>query len=401
MIARMIQSCGVYLGPERELAEAFPDNENGFWENREFVKLNEALLRELGGSWDTPPRLPDSLDTGRLGQLRDRARELINRFRPLKQWGWKDPRNSLTLPFWRQLIPNLKVVICLRNPLSVLQSLVRRGSRPDESLVELWLAYNKALMAIPPEDRVITHYAVYFHTPQQELRRVLELLGLSASDDTIERACSVVSLDFRHQRLANEELRAVEIPDHVVKHYLEMCSEAGRFFQERPAAVADGPRRNYLDILRLIRLETEIEARQKLLQAREEEIASLQAKLETQTTESEKARVKLLQAGEEEIASLQAKLETQTTESEKARVKLLQAGEEEIASLQTQLETQTTVSEREIQALQTRVTEKQAELDKITNTLGWRLLSCYGRITYKLLIPAYRFFRPNTSDGKR
>ncbi len=371
MIARMIQSCGVYLGPERELAEPFPDNENGFWENREFVKLNEALLRELGGSWDTPPRLPDSFNTGKLGQLRGRAQELIDRLGPLKQWGWKDPRNSLTLPFWRQLIPNLKVVICLRNPLAVLQSLVRRGSPPDESLVELWLTYNKALMAIPPEDRVITHYAVYFHTPQQELRRVLELLGLSASDDTIERACSVVSWDLRHQRLANEELRAVEIPDHVVKHYLEMCSEAGRFFQERPAAVADGPRRNYLDILRLIRLETEIEAREKLLQAREEEIASLQTKLETQTTESEKA------------------------------VKLLQAGEEEIASLQTQLETQTTESEREIQALQTRVTEKQAELDKITNTLGWRLLSRYGRIKHRFLIPAYRFLRPNASDGKR
>jgi predicted nucleic acid-binding Zn-ribbon protein len=82
-------------------------------------------------------------------------------------------------------------------------------------------------------------------------------------------------------------------------------------------------------------------------------------------------------------------------------VKLLQAREEEIASLQTQLETQTTESEREIQALQTRITEKQAELDKITNTLGWRLLSRYGRIRHRFLIPAYRFLRPNASDGKR
>ena len=42
-------------------------------------------------------------------------------------WGWKDPRNSLTLPFWKELLPNLKVVVCVRNPIEVIASL-RRAS---------------------------------------------------------------------------------------------------------------------------------------------------------------------------------------------------------------------------------------------------------------------------------
>jgi hypothetical protein len=47
-------------------------------------------------------------------------------------------------------------------------------------------------------------------------------------------------------------------------------------------------------------------------------------------------------------------------------------------------------SEEEILALQAR---QQAELDKITNTLGWRLLRHYGRFKYRFLLPAYRLFR--------
>ena len=29
-------------------------------------------------------------------------------------WGWKDQRNSLTLPFWEDLLPGLKTVIVVR-----------------------------------------------------------------------------------------------------------------------------------------------------------------------------------------------------------------------------------------------------------------------------------------------
>lgn len=344
MVARMIHTCGVYFGPERILAQSLPDNERGFWENVDFVTLNDALLQELGGTWDAPPPLTGTWNNARLGPLRDRALDLISRLSGLKQWGWKDPRTSLTLPFWKQLIPKLKMVICLRNPLEVVQSLVRRGSSADDSLLELWLTYNRKLMAaVPPEDRVITHYSAYFHDPLKELRRVLGFLGIPVSDEAVELACATVSDALRHQ-VAIEELTETGLPHEVVEQYLAMCSEAGPIFKQTQVRLTQGrnvPRRDYRDILRLIRLEAEIEESDLLLRTRESELALLKSRLETEVVESQ-----------------------------------------------------------EILALKLRLTEKQAELDKITNTLGWRLLRHYGRFKYRFLLPAYRLFRSDASRQK-
>jgi hypothetical protein len=341
MVARMIHASGVYFGPERILAQSFPDNEGGFWENVDFVTLNDAVLKDLGGTWDTPPPLPETWNNNGLDPVRNRALDQISRLSGLQQWGWKDPRSSLTVPFWRQLIPGLKVVICLRNPLEVILSLARRGSSADDHLFELWLTYNQALMStVPPEDRVITHYNAYFHDPRRELRRVLEFLDIPVTDEAVELACATVSDALRHQ-VATEELSETGIPREIAEAYLAMCSEAGPVFKQTQVRLTQGrnvSRSDYRDILRLIRLEAEV------------------AEYKARVAESK-----------EEILALHVRLTEKQAE----------VGE----------------SKEEILALHVRLTEKQAELDKITNTLGWRLLRHYGRFKYRFLLPAYRFFR--------
>lgn len=44
-----------------------------------------------------------------------------------------------------------------------------------------------------------------------------------------------------------------------------------------------------------------------------------------------------------------------------------------------------------IESLQAQLSNTQVELSKITNSLGWRLLSRYGRIKYRYLLPVYRW----------
>lgn len=46
--------------------------------------------------------------------------------------------------------------------------------------------------------------------------------------------------------------------------------------------------------------------------------------------------------------------------------------------------------EQKAVALENKLAEKEVELARITNTFGWRLLSHYGPIKYRLLLPAYR-----------
>src|SRR5205809_285670 len=55
MVARLLSLCGVYLGSPENLSRSAPDNRDGFWENPDFVELNDNLLAMVHAGWDLPP----------------------------------------------------------------------------------------------------------------------------------------------------------------------------------------------------------------------------------------------------------------------------------------------------------------------------------------------------------
>ena len=100
MVARILSECGVYLGESDELLPPAKDNVAGHFEHQEFVQLNDDVLATLGGAWDVVPPRYAIWRRRRLEPLRARAASLVERMRPHAPWRWKDPRTSLTLPFW-------------------------------------------------------------------------------------------------------------------------------------------------------------------------------------------------------------------------------------------------------------------------------------------------------------
>src|SRR5687767_13936853 len=100
--------------------------------------------------------------------------------------GVERPRNSLTMPFWQNALGDLKVVVCIRNPLEVVLSLRKRGFPSVSKALGLWAAYTRrALEAVPRGDRVLTHYDAYFVRPEAEIKRVAEFVGLSVPDEML------------------------------------------------------------------------------------------------------------------------------------------------------------------------------------------------------------------------
>jgi hypothetical protein len=153
-----------------------------------------------------------------LSPLRAEAESLIGEFDEFGPWGWKDPRSSLTLPFWMGLLPDLKVVTCLRNSLEVAYSLRNREFSSLTFGLNLWRTYNECLRETLPEGRyLVTHYEAYYHRPQQELRRVLEFARIPASDQLVALVRSRVIKGLRDL-------------------YIEMCDEAGWDPDPTPAA---------------------------------------------------------------------------------------------------------------------------------------------------------------------
>ena len=151
MLTRLLHACGLYLGPKEELMPAQADNPDGFWEHLGFVALNDELLNELGGAWDLPPKRDENFAHARLDPLRMKARLLIEKFDSAGLWGWKDPRNSLTLPFWQNLLPGMKTLIMVRNPLEVAHSMKERNGTSYSFGLRLWEIYNRRVIETASE----------------------------------------------------------------------------------------------------------------------------------------------------------------------------------------------------------------------------------------------------------
>jgi hypothetical protein len=229
MLTGLLQACGLHLGPLRDLLPPQPDNPEGYWENRSFLRINERILDVLGGDWKNPPpnAAVDAKHESRLRKLKKQGRNLAQRFHGREPWGWKDPRNCLTLPFWRNVVPTAKVLICVRNPLAVAESLRLRDALPTAISLELWLSYNRRLLEDAPlRDRLITHYESYILDPEQELRRVLVWAGISMGKDGVAKACQRFNPSLLHHRMTVDDLSCAGVPSELEQCYLNLWHEA-------------------------------------------------------------------------------------------------------------------------------------------------------------------------------
>jgi hypothetical protein len=229
LVAGLLAASGLYLGPDEQLAEAQVDNPDGFFENSRVMEINEAVLAAFGSAWDRPLPLPaEWASDDRLTPLLHRASTLAHQLAMKQVWGFKDPRNCLTLPFWRRIAPGLKVIVCVRSPLEVAASLHERNGFSEIASFALWLAYNRAALdGSEGTDVAITHYDTWFESPQSELRRLRNFLGLDSTEDQTAAALSMIRPALRHSRTTLQDLEAVRPAGEILLLYRELASRAG------------------------------------------------------------------------------------------------------------------------------------------------------------------------------
>src|SRR6478736_5213354 len=226
MLTRLLHACGLYLGPKEALMPPQTDNPDGFWEHLGFVALNDELLDALGGAWDLPPKGDEKFsDAPRMDSLRMKGRLLIEGVSSKDVWGWKDPRNSLTLPFWQELLPELKTLIMVRNPLEVAYSMRKRNGTSYAFGLRLWEIYNRRLIeAAGQRDRLVTHYDLFFENAERELQRIANFVGLP--DAKIHSAAELVATKRRHTHFAIDQLIDAGVSGEVVELYRALIAQA-------------------------------------------------------------------------------------------------------------------------------------------------------------------------------
>lgn len=152
MLTRLLEKAGLFVG--NDLSQ--------YHESYFFYQLNNLLLNQLGGRWDNPPDF-DYLFNNEL-ELNinlDYFHDMLNsvRFRNyvgLKHyilnggineidfnWGWKDPQNTITLPFWLEIFPNAKLIYIERHGVDVAKSLKKRNDDTLENGIAKYQKYKK------------------------------------------------------------------------------------------------------------------------------------------------------------------------------------------------------------------------------------------------------------------
>ena len=112
-VSRIFHEWGVYLGEDLNVPDMA--NAEGEYENKDFVRLNNRLLTEHGGSWNYPVMIKQS----------DPRAEVLIAKHKRELWGWKDNRTAFTFKAYEPFLNNVLFVVCRRNRDAVIQSLAK------------------------------------------------------------------------------------------------------------------------------------------------------------------------------------------------------------------------------------------------------------------------------------
>ena len=190
LTASILGSAGVYLGDR--LVGVDVGNDKGHFEDVDFVEFHKQVLRSQ--SLDA-----DGLTFQDRMHVADRyvkiAKDLISEKGVHSLWGWKDPRTTLFLDFWLQLLPDANFLLVYRSPWEVVDSLYRRGTDEaiaayPEKAVELWMHYNQKMLEFyncVPDRCLLANLSKIVSNPQLLIQTINEKfqLNLTAPRDDI------------------------------------------------------------------------------------------------------------------------------------------------------------------------------------------------------------------------
>lgn len=146
-VARALHLLGLRTPAGQDLMGPDASNPTGYFESRSMRFVNDELLLSLGGTWSAPPPLEPGWEREPIASsLVDRATETFLRAYPEGPWVWKDPRTSITLPFWDRVLTLRPVVAVFRHPLEVVRSLEARDEHHRSLALALWFRYTRAML---------------------------------------------------------------------------------------------------------------------------------------------------------------------------------------------------------------------------------------------------------------
>jgi len=278
--ASLLQSAGLHIG--QKLMAPGHGNIKGFFEDLDVVGFHEAVLRSRGihhVGWTVEEDIPVDVT------FINKAQELVSKNAAFPVWGWKDPRTTLFLDFWEQLLPEANFLLLYRAPWEVADSIYRRGDElfeeePDLAL-KIWIHYNRKLLQFydkfPQKCFVASVYNVSQHGAAfiQALNQKLNL-NLESPADLYEQSLLQTKVsDSHHPDLVNAYFpEAIKIYEQLNAREKQNGLTPDQSWQEKIKAPVE-PAWAFQDWIRISRLEQKVKHLQTELKKAQAEINNL------------------------------------------------------------------------------------------------------------------------------
>jgi hypothetical protein len=182
VISRSLIVLGVQLGTNLMPPQA--DNPKGFWEDRDVVAINDELLVHFGSAWDNP-YTPWQNMLFTTNPYHSRMVSIVTD--RLKKhggvWGVKDPRMCRLLRFWMPVFKSchckVNILISLRNPNSIAESLQKRDHMSLDTSNILWLQHTVyPVLNTRNCPRLVIDYDMLINDPEKQMRRMANYFKL-------------------------------------------------------------------------------------------------------------------------------------------------------------------------------------------------------------------------------
>lgn len=190
------------------LLQSAEDNPRGHWESAAVMHFNDELLAAAGSSWhdwiphDTgsPDVLPDASFVARGRSL------MCEEFGSAVRLVLKDPRLCRVMPTWLKILGaeaiEPKIVLPVRNPLAVAQSLAHRNAFNEMSGMLLWLRnILDAENATRGQARAFANYEDLLRDWRSVVARIGNWTGLEwpdLSDPVAQEIDAFLTVDLKH-----------------------------------------------------------------------------------------------------------------------------------------------------------------------------------------------------------
>jgi len=210
LTASLLQSAGMHIG--RRLMQPNEENIKGYFENNDFYEFHKRVLKSQGideEGWT----LQEKIDVEE--RFIEQAKEIVAENSISAVWGWKEPRTTLFLDFWADLLPDANFLLIYRAPWEVVDSIYRRTyyalfqSQPDLA-VKIWLHYNQKILnfynkfsqrcLLANLETLIKNPAVYTQAINQKFQ---VNLGVPASDIYDASLLQTQAMDSHRASLIN------------------------------------------------------------------------------------------------------------------------------------------------------------------------------------------------------